>query len=424
MTTRGKNPGREGGANEQESASGFSRRDFLKLGAGAGLGALALAAMSMLSRRTQVDAPGPLFSAISPDLTTVAGDDPLSVHAAANGLMYGAATIRDYLANDEQFAAHFANECAILVPETELKWSALRPSQDQYDFAAADWLADYASQHTMLMRGHTLVWHNTVPDWLSRAIKPRNASRLMIDHITTVVKHFAGRMHSWDVVNEAIDPGDHRPHQLRKSIWLDNYGPHYIDDAFRAAAAADPQAMLVYNDYGVEYDTSEDQAKRSAILDLLSGLKARGVPVHALGIQGHLQADQAQNFNPEVLRAFIRQVADLGLQVLITELDVTDRTLPANVADRDAAVAGLYSSFLNAALQEQAVSAVLTWGLSDRYTWLMHETRSDNASSRPLPLDAELQRKPAWYAMAEAFDNAPLRRPKRPTWQSRGALAL
>jgi endo-1,4-beta-xylanase len=349
----------------------------------------------------------------------------LSVHAAAKGLLYGAAVVRSYLRDDQEFAGHFAEECSILVPETELKWSVLRPSQDTYDFSAADWLASFAEDRTMLMRGHTLVWHDSLPGWLKKTIRRDNASGLMLDHITKVVSHFAGRLHSWDVVNEAIDTGSDRPDRLRKTLWLDNCGSQYIEDAFRAAAAADPRAMLVYNEFGLDYDTSDNRDKRAAVLALLSNLRSRGVPVHALGIQAHLQAEQADNFNPEVLRRFIQQVADLGLQVLITELDVADRSLPANETARDGAVAAIYNSYLNAVLQEQAVSAVLTWGLSDRYTWMMHEPeREDSASPRPLPLDQDLERKPAWYAMASAFDNAQPRIRRGPGRHVQGIIAI
>jgi endo-1,4-beta-xylanase len=191
---------------------------------------------------------------------------------------------------------------------------------------------------------------------------------------------------------------------LQNTPWLEFLGPDYIDLAFRVAAEADPKALLVYNDYGLEYD----EAKRTALLKLLERLKSNGTPIHAVGIQSHLSG--SDTINPKNLRNFLSDVASLGLKILITELDVRDKELPLDVVVRDRIVARTYEDYLSVVLDELAVIAVLTWGLSDHNTWLSwSQPRRDGASVRPLPLDADSTPKLAWNAIARAFDSAPKR---------------
>jgi endo-1,4-beta-xylanase len=340
---------------------------------------------------------------------TVTGTEPLRDRAARKGLLYGSAVLRSKLANDPGFAASIIDECSILVPEGELKWDMLRSDPEHFNFAPADWLVEFTHKHKMLMRGHTLIWHQVLPPWLESTMNSVNAKQILTDHITTVVMRYAGKIHSWDVVNEAIEPRDGRSDNLRNTLWLLMLGPDYIEMAFRTAAKVDPKAMLVYNDFGLDYDTPSGDAKRSAVLKLLKRLKSKGTPIHALGIQAHLYRDNPR-FNPTKFRSFLKDVASLGLKILITEMDVTDKTLPEDVQIRDRMVAAAYEDYLSVALAEPAVIAVLTWGLSDRYTWLSsHDPRKDGASARPLPLDKNLKRKLAWNAIARSFDKAPKR---------------
>ena len=333
--------------------------------------------------------------------------------AAAKGLIYGSESLSFYLSRDKNYATRFAQEIEILVAGWELKWCAgkkpLRPSPDSFDFTAGDWIVNFAHDHGLLFRGHTLVWHKALPLWFKSKVNPQNAEQFLGKHIQTVVGRYAGYIHSWDVVNEAINPSDGRSDGLRKTQWLEFLGSDYIDFAFRVAAEADPQALLVYNETGLDYDTPEDEAKRKALLKLLYRLKAMGTPIHALGIQAHLRAKE-NRFSPDKLRDFLRHVGSLDLKIMITELDVSDQGLPQDIDERDRLVAQHYYDYLSVVLDEPAVIGVLTWGLSDRYTWLSnHRPRADGLPVRPLPLDRDLNRKPAWYAIAQAFDNAPNR---------------
>ena len=336
-----------------------------------------------------------------------ADEQPLRAHAAARGLLYGGAANYGALQRDADYAAHFAEECNLLVPENSLKFGPVHPEPDRFNFTEGDFLADFAAKHDMKMRGHTLVWHNQLAPWVRSTVTKENARPTLENHIRTVMGHYRGRMHSWDVVNEAIHPPDGREDGLRKTPWLDLLGPDYLDMAYGIAAEADPRALLVYNDYGLDYDTPDDAAKRTAVLKMLRGLRQRKVPVKGFGMQAHLSAGREANFKPEVLRRFFGDIADLGLEILITELDVADQSLPAGIEERDRGVAAAYESYLTAALDQKAVIAVLTWCITDKYTWLAgQKRRTDGEPVRVLPLDREYRRKPAWFAMAKAFDGA------------------
>jgi endo-1,4-beta-xylanase len=347
---------------------------------------------------------------------TVSGDTPLRDRAAAKGLIYGAAAGYQILSSDTAFADSFAKECAILVPPNALKFRVLRPTPTRFDFTEGDALLEFARKHNMLFRGHTLVWgqdfSNFGSQWLKNTVNSQNAEQVLINHIQTVVGHYAGKIHSWDVVNEAIEPRHGRADGLAKTPWLEFIGPDYLDIAFRTAAEIDPKAMLVLNvtEYDIGENAAQREARRIAALKLLEHLKSQGTPIHALGIQAHLEGITT-HFNPRRLKAFLRDVASLGLKILITEMDVIDNQLPLNIDIRDRIVAGVYEDYLSVVLEEPAVIAVLTWGLSDRDTW--HSTwnpRADKAPVRPLPLDTQLKRKLAWNAIARVFDRMPERK--------------
>lgn len=388
----------------------IKRRSFL-----VGLGALAgVGACTISSKAKQVNDQTQTTQAqitnVKNQKFSVTGEAPLRDRAAKKGLIFGASARYNNLFQDSKYAARFAQECGVLVPGSELKWNLLRPSLDDFDFSKSDRMAEFARSHKMLFRGHTLVWHAALPKWFENRVNRQNAEQVLVKHIKTVAGHYAGKMHSWDVVNEAIKVADKRSDGLRKSPWLKLLGPDYIEIAFRTAAAADPKALLVYNDHRLEYSKSENEAKRTKVLKLLEGLKSKGVPIHALGMQAHLGVDASKNFNPQKLSDFLKDVASLGLKIMITELDVSEKH-DLDIATRDQAIASVYKDFLSVMLDEPAVTTVITWGLSDRYTWLSKTKKRPNIQElRPLPLDAQMQRKLVWNAIAQAFDNAPMRK--------------
>jgi endo-1,4-beta-xylanase len=294
------------------------------------------------------------------------------------------------------------------VPHVELKWVALRPARNHFNFDAGDALVAFGERNHIKVRGHTLCWHESVPEWIKQPDNAKDARSLFVEHIQTVCRHFAGRMHSWDVVNEAILPKDGRPDGLRKSFWFEQVGPDYIDLAFRTARAADPHALLTYNDYGVEYDSEEDATRRKLILDLLRGMKERGVPIDAVGIQSHIKAAQPYAIG-KGLTEYMESIRQMGLQIYLTELDVNEDDIkPDDVAARDAEIAKTYRQFLDVALANPAVKLVLTWDISDRFTWLnngpTHHRKQPNRPQRALPFDSDYRPKEAFFAMRDAYD--------------------
>jgi endo-1,4-beta-xylanase len=337
----------------------------------------------------------------------------LGDRAAAKGLLYGAYTEDGYRAldHDPDLEAAFLRECGLVVGA--FWWRHTQAAPGEFNFKGNDLLYEFAQIHQLLFQGVHLLWHNVLPEWLTDKLKdiatsPQEVEKIITRYISTVVKRYPKNIHAWVVVNEAVAPQDGRDDGLRVTPWLEALGPQYIDLAFRAAAEANPDVSLIYNDNALEYDTPEQDAQRQAVLKLLEGLKSRDVPVHALGIQAHLTS--LYDFNPTKFRRFLRDVADLGLKIVLTELDVTDSMLPADIAVRDRQVAAIYKDFLSVALDEPAVSTIATWGLSDRSTWLSEAApRPDGRPVRPLPLDRDMNRKLAWEAIARAIDACPKR---------------
>jgi len=327
-------------------------------------------------------------------------DAPLRARAAASGRFYGAAA-GSYQLRDGDFAEVLAREANILVPEYELKRLIVEPEPGRFDYSGADALLRYAAAHGLKMRGHTLVWYAANPPWLDEKVLGAPDDEILTDYIARLMGRYRGRVHSWDVVNEALDPQSGR---LRDSVWLRRFGPSYIDLAYHTAKRADPDALLVYNDWGCEGGEAWNDRFRAATLKFLSGALARSVPIEALGLQGHLNA-----FGPGVdqkkLGAFLDEVRAMGLRILVTEHDVDDSGGPAGIAVRDRAVADASARFLDVVLDNQATAAVLTWGLTDRYLHRPEGWRAalSGYTLRKLPLDADLRRKPMWSSIARAF---------------------
>jgi endo-1,4-beta-xylanase len=265
----------------------------------------------------------------------------------------------------------------------------------------------FAAQNGQAVRGHNLCWHEQLPNWFASNVTKENAQAVLATHIQTVAGRYAGRMHSWDVVNEAIHLPDGRADGLRKSPWLDLIGPDYIEIAFTAAAKADPNAKLTYNDFDIELDTADQAAKRGQVLLLIRRLHARGVPIHAVGIQSHLQANGPKPGQGIV--GFLNEIAQMGLEAYITELDVNSHSLAGGPESQDDAVAKVYQDYLNLMLRETQVRTVLTWGITDAHTWLNQSRqpwalRADGARQRPLPFDDQYAPAPAFFALRDAID--------------------
>ena len=331
--------------------------------------------------------------------------------AADKGLMFGSCLALKYCVQSAMYQELFLTQCGVATPEVHMKWSSLSTQPGVYDFAVADKFVAFCAANRLAVRGHTLVWHDALPTWVVPRLAAGNGQPIMVDHIRKVAGHFAGKLYSWDVVNEVLDPGSRRPDGLRDSPWLRSCGVDYLELAFRTAAAADPHAMLIWNETYLELSNGFGQAKRAAMLALLDGLLARGVPIHGIGFEAHLRAEQGAILGDRSYEVFLGELAQRGMKVFITELDVQDGALPAEESTRDRAVADIYRRFLAATLRQPAVRGVVTWGLADSFSWIAgYRPRPDGLPVRPLPFDVNCQPKPAYYAIAETMQSAVGRR--------------
>jgi endo-1,4-beta-xylanase len=247
-----------------------------------------------------------------------------------------------------------------------MKWSDIHPGPDTYNFTEADWNMNFAEKNGMRVHGHNLCWNSpSNPEWLKSFNNQLNAKQLLTSHITTVMKRYQGRVDSWDVVNEPLVSWSRRSDGLYPGTWLNLLGPEYIDIAFRAAAAADPKPLRILNIYDVEQGTPDDDLTRTRTLALLKQLVARGVPIQAVGLESHLDASQPLGGGPFI--EFVKQIRGLGLEVVVTELDVKETRTTGTSSDWDQTVAKYYGDYLTEILPAVNPSFVIFWSLADRW---------------------------------------------------------
>jgi endo-1,4-beta-xylanase len=306
---------------------------------------------------------------------------------------YGAAVHSDELPKDLDYQSALARHCQEVVPEYGLKWGTIEPTRGQRDWRAGDVVVNFARQRNLKVRGHTLVWYEANPEWSKQISNALEAERTLVAHIEAVVSRYRGTIHSWDVVNEPLEDKATSASHHRSSLWFKHLGERYLEIAFRTAAAVDPSCQLVLNEFGIETVTPKDRAKRLAFRDLLRRLRDKGLPIHAVGIQGHINAENA--IDKEGLGSFLSDVSAMRLATLITELDMIDNKLPGPIEVRDALTAARTYEMLDAVFSVTRPSAVITWGITDKRTWVpMWNKRDDGMPNRPLPLDADYRPKP------------------------------
>ncbi len=303
-----------------------------------------------------------------------------------------------YLALQPNQAEVTAREFSMIADGNDLKFSdRLRPTPDTYNFSPGDWTLGWAQKNGLKFRGHCLVWWNGLPKWFQSYVTATNAKQVMTSHITTTMKHYAGHVYSWDVVNEAIHQ-DNRADGLRRKPWLDLIGPEYIDIAFHTAAAADPHARLVLNECYIEHNTPAEIDRRAALLNLATRLKRANVPLNAIGIQGHLRGNTP--IDKQGMTTFLKQIKDLGLQIFITELDVDDVGVPEPMVDR--VVAQKYSEFLD--LVGPSATLISFQQLTDSSDL---PKRPDGLAPRPNLFDANYRAKPSYQSVVQVLERLP-----------------
>jgi len=361
-------------------------------------------------------APTPMPVALGPGLDTL---------AQRKGRRFGSAiastpgqSVAGSIQNPD-YVAIIKAECGLLVPENEMKWQATRPGPETFDFARMDQIVAWAQANAMELRGHTLLWHRPqwFPAWLNNydfgASPAREAERLITTHIRTVTDRYRSQITSYDVVNEAIDHDRNAP--IETSLSRAMGSPEAVLDlAFHTARAQLPTGQLVYNDY---MSWEPQHAKHCAdVLRLLEGFRKRGTPVDALGIQSHIEMfsiDPATGVGPYAereWRAFLDAVTGMGYRLLITEFDVKDKALPADIATRDAKIADFSRRYFDLMLDYDAhLDDILAWGMVDRFNWLQGfapSKRSDGLEVRGTLYDSQYRPKPLREAVAAALSVA------------------
>ncbi len=360
----------------------MNRRGFLA-GAAASVAALTAPAAQPLPFRTEVS------------LKKLAAEKSLKVSTAYNG------------------GGHFdlqtliVHHCDIVTPENALKPGFLAPKRtSDFAFERMDGTASFCRSNGLRLHGHTLYWHQTQPNWLNNA---QNGTfvRDYMAFAEKVVSRYPNLIDSWDVINE---PFSDRNAGYRQNPVLDLYGDDFVRFLFRTARRAAPEAKLLINDYGLSCGAAYCQRKRDTALATVERLMKAGMSIDGVGLQAHLLPTQPVHKNP--LSAFLRGLRDLGLDAYITELDVNDIELPENIAKRDKLIAAIYRDYLGAVLEHENVKRLGFWGLSDAEHWIVHgyaPFKRKHGTPRPALFDDRYQPKPAFFAVAEALEQAPAR---------------
>ncbi len=368
--------------------------------------------MNEVSRRSFLG--GSLASAVTPGFFSPARaeaseteDASLASLAASKGLFFGMATQASHLENDPGFATLVAKECACLVSEWDMKWKPLQPELSRFAPEGMDTFMAYAALLGLWVRGHALFWHQSLPYWFDAEVKNANDwDRVIVPYANFVGTRYGANLRQWDVLNEGINPADGEKSQLRRWRMTELFGESFPKLAFELAHSVAPDALLFYNDYGLEYNNPWHKKRRTAVLRNLEKWKAAGVPIHGFGIQAHLTVHGENQLATRQLREFLLEIGAMGLEIVVSELDVSETRFDRPVAKRDSAVADETRRFLDVALDVEAVKGVMTWGLSDRYSWLKGTV---NAHNRGLPYDTGLSKKPMHAAIAECLKNTIVR---------------
>ncbi|MDH3208759.1 MAG: endo-1,4-beta-xylanase, partial [Gemmatimonadota bacterium] len=281
----------------------------------------------------------------------------------------------------------------VVTPENAMKWESLRPSRDTFDFAPSDELVDVAATNNQFVHGHTLVWHSQLPEWLTEGTWTKSELRTMLkEHIETVVGHYAGRVQTWDVVNEAMSE---EGGTFRETIWSRTGKKKYIKKAFAWARRADPEATLCYNDFNHADMEGWQKEKSDAAYAMVRKLVRQDVPIDCVGFQLHVTSD----FEQTAMAENFQRYADLGLQVQVTELDVRIEE-PVTEADL-AAQARVYREIMDVCLAAPNCTAFIMWGFTDRYSWVPGVFPGWSAATI---MTERYKKKPAFTELLEALE--------------------
>ncbi|NUP66985.1 MAG: endo-1,4-beta-xylanase, partial [Nonomuraea sp.] len=314
--------------------------------------------------------------ALAPAAPASAAADTLGAAAGQTGRYFGAAVAAGHL-GESAYVATWDREFSSVTPENEMKWGPIEPSRGTFNWGPADQIANHAQSKGMKIRGHTLVWHAQLPNWVNGNMSAADLRGAMTNHINQVMGHYKGKVYAWDVVNEAFADGG-AVGTLRGSVFTDKLGSGFIEEAFRIARAADPSAKLCYNDYNID---DANAAKTRGVYNMVRDFKARGVPIDCVGLQSHFGNP------PSTYQQNISQFAALGVDVQITELDI---------GGSGSTQADAYRRVTQACLAVSRCTGITVWGITDKYSWRSGDT--------PLLFDGNYSKKPAYDAVLNALN--------------------
>jgi endo-1,4-beta-xylanase len=329
----------------------------------------------------------------------------LGAIAARNGIVFGAAA-GPVIDKDRAYRELYQTQTRIVTTDIAMKMGTIAPQPGPKRFESADRLLQFCASNNIPMRGHCLIWNEWVPQWI-RNMSGAEREKFFDSYIEEVAARYVGKLHSWDVVNEPFWPGHKAAGGYRLGPWYDAFGTGYVRRAFERVAMVDRKTKLVLNEAQSERDDDVGLAVRKGLLQLVDELKHAGVPLHAVGLQSHLQPRYPHN--PGRFSEFLHALADRGVDIYLTEFDVRDDTFPDDIATRDAMIAETAENYLNNALRVPAVKMVIAWELADNYSFYTDAAKKKDPLAqrlpRPLPFDSSMQKKPLWFAMARAFEN-------------------
>ena len=311
--------------------------------------------------------------------------------AAAASRLIGTAVSAEALgAGDARYTDTLTREFDYVTAENAMKWGPLAPSSSSYAWGDADAIVDFAEANAQAVKGHTFVWHEQTPSWVSTSMSADELSAALKDHIETTLARYRGRLRAWDVVNEAVDVSTASGY--RESVFYQVLGPSYIADAFRWARAADPDVLLFYNEIGAE----RLGAKSDFAYAMIQGLLEDGVPIDGIGLQCHVSTHRYPSESD--LRANIRRFADLGLAVNLSEVDARTNNVPGTEEARWLAERIAFQQIVGSCAVEPGCEAITFWGFTDNYSWL-----NDEGADDPLLFDRNYVAKPAYLGAMDGF---------------------
>jgi GH35 family endo-1,4-beta-xylanase len=276
----------------------------------------------------------------------------------------------------------------VLTPENEMKWEFLEPDPGRFEFGVPDQLVDFAAAHHLAVHAHTLIYDHQLPAWMLKRQRwaPGELEKVLEDYVRVVASHYAGRVQSWDVVNEPLDDWGNPD-----GFFMQRLGERYIEIALRAARAADPNAKLYINEIGAD----EINNKSNGLYALVQRLLAAGAPLDGVGFQYHTTVGSMAP-KPTLVKRNLQRFADLGLEVAISEMDVRTSAGTGPLSDRLKDQARVYWQAADACAALPACSRFTVWGVADPFSWL-------GASEHALPLDSNFNGKLAWKAIVSAL---------------------